>query len=314
MSALRESPRKPDDQLDLIAVVAELRALRTASQTRRYRGAPPPLPSREVVIEIVEGIVSALYPRHFGPADLESDEADAFTLRALETALSALRRQIELELALAKEWKGERRIDSPVRAGEVVEVFAAALPKVRALLDTDLRAAFEGDPSAKSIDEIAFCFPGFAAIVRHRLAHELYGLGVTMIARIIAEDAHSATGIDIHPGARIGERFFIDHGTGVVIGETAIIGRNVRLYQAVTLGAKRFASDASGALVKNYPRHPVVEDDVVIYAGATVLGRVTIGRGSSIGGNVWLTRDVPPGSNVTQAKALNETFDDGAGI
>ena len=314
MSALRESRRKPDDELDLVAVVAELRALRTASQTRRYRGAPPPLPSREVVIEIVEGIVAALYPRHFGPADLEPDGVDFFTLRALETALSALRRQIELELALAKEWKGERRIDSPVRAGEVVEAFAAALPKVRALLDTDLRAAFEGDPSAKSIDEIAFCFPGFAAIVRHRLAHELYGLGVTMIGRIIAEDAHSATGIDIHPGARIGERFFIDHGTGVVIGETAIIGRNVRLYQAVTLGAKRFASDASGALVKNTPRHPVVEDDVVIYAGATVLGRVTIGRGSSIGGNVWITRDVPPGSNVTQAKALNETFDDGAGI
>ena len=159
-----------------------------------------------------------------------------------------------------------------------------------------------------------FCFPGFAAIARHRLAHELYDLGVTMIARIIAEDAHSATGIDIHPGAQIGERFFIDHGTGVVIGETAIIGRNVRLYQAVTLGAKRFEADASGALAKNYPRHPIVEDDVVIYAGATVLGRVTIGRGSSIGGNVWLTRDVPPGSSVTQAKARNETFDDGAGI
>jgi serine O-acetyltransferase len=135
-----------------------------------------------------------------------------------------------------------------------------------------------------------------------------------MIARIIAEDAHSATGIDIHPGARIGERFFIDHGTGVVIGETAIIGRNVRLYQAVTLGAKRFEADASGALVKNTPRHPIVEDDVVIYSGATVLGRVTIGRGSSIGGSVWLTRDVPPGSTVTQAKARNETFDDGAGI
>ncbi len=251
MSALRESRRSPEDDVDLVAVVAELRALRTASQTRRYRGAPPPLPSREIVIEVVEDIVSALYPRHFGPVDLEPNDVDAFILRALETALSALRRQIELELSLAKEWKGDRRIDSALRAGDAVEAFAAALPKVRAVLDTDLRAAFEGDPSAKSIDEIAFCFPGFAAIVRHRLAHELYELGVTMIARIIAEDAHSATGIDIHPGARIGERFFIDHGTGVVIGETAIIGRNVRLYQAVTLGAKRFEADASGALVKN---------------------------------------------------------------
>ena len=135
-----------------------------------------------------------------------------------------------------------------------------------------------------------------------------------MIARIIAEAAHSATGIDIHPGARIGERFFIDHGAGVVIGETAVIGRNVRLYEAVTLGVKRFQADASGALVKNAPRHPIVEDDVVIYAGATVLGRVTIGKGSSIGGNVWLTRSVAPGGLVTQAKARDETFDGGGGI
>jgi serine O-acetyltransferase len=299
MSALHERSRD-DSDFDLFAVAAELSALRTASQTQRYRGTPPPLPSREVIIEIVESIVSALYPRHFGPADLAPDDADAFVLGALESSLASLRRQIELELALAKEWKGDSRIDSPFRAGDVVATFAAALPKVRRLLDADLRAAFEGDPSAKSIDEIAFCFPGFAAIARHRLAHELYDLGVTMIARIIVEDAHSATGIDIHPGARIGERFFIDHGTGVVIGETAIIGRNVRLYQAVTLGAKRFEADASGALAKNYPRHPIVEDGVVIYSGATVLGRVTIGRGSSIGGSVWLTRDVPPAAVSTR--------------
>jgi serine O-acetyltransferase len=228
--------------------------------------------------------------------------------------LHALTRQIELELALAREWKGDSRIDSPRRAPDIVRDFAAELPSVRALLDTDVRAAFEGDPSAKSIDEIIFCFPGFAAVIRHRLAHALYDLGVTMIARIVAEVAHSQTGIDIHPGARIGEGFFIDHGTGVVIGETAVIGRNVRLYQAVTLGAKRFEVDASGALMKNAPRHPIVEDDVVIYAGATILGRVTIGKGSSIGGNVWLTHSVPPGSTITQAKALSESFDGGAGI
>ncbi len=314
MTALRDERSEAQGGRDLTGVAAELRSLRTASQSRRYRGSPPPLPSRPVIIEIVEAIVSALYPRHFGPADLAPDSVDAFIMRTLEPALSALQRQIELELALAREWKGESRIDTPLRAGEVVEAFGSALPKVRGLLDSDLRAAFEGDPSARSIDEIVFCFPGFAAIARHRLAHELYDLGVTMIARIIAEDAHSATGIDIHPGARIGERFFIDHGTGVVIGETAIIGRNVRLHQAVTLGAKRFEAAESGALAKNYPRHPIVEDDVVIYAGATVLGRVTIGKGSSIGGNIWLTRDVPPGSSITQAKARNETFDDGAGI
>jgi serine O-acetyltransferase len=191
---------------------------------------------------------------------------------------------------------------------------AAALPEVRALLDTDIRAAHAGDPSAKSLDEVISCFPGIAAIIRHRVAHLLYRRGVTLLARMIAEFAHSQTGIDIHPGAQIGESFFIDHGTGVVVGETAIIGRHVRLYQAVTLGAKRFEVDDNGMLRKDYPRHPILEDDVVIYSGATVLGRVTIGKGSSIGGNVWLTQSVPPGSHVTQAKVRHESFDDGAGI
>ncbi len=314
MTALRDPRPEGGGALDLVAIAARLRGLRSAAQKRRYRSAPPPLPSREIIVGIVDSLVAALYPRHFGPADLEDRDVDAFIVRTLEGALHALQRQIELELALAKEWKGDSRIDSPRRAPDIVRDFAAELPSVRALLDTDVRAAFEGDPSAKSIDEIVFCFPGFAAVIRHRLAHALYDLGVTMIARIVAEVAHSQTGIDIHPGARIGEGFFIDHGTGVVIGETAIIGRKVRLYQTVTLGAKRFEVDASGALVKNAPRHPFVEDDVVVYAGATILGRVTIGKGSSIGGNIWLTHSVPPGSSITQAKVRNESFDDGAGI
>ncbi len=314
MSALREPPRQAEEDLDLADIVVQLRGLRTASQKRRYRGAPPPLPSREIIVDLIDDLVSALYPRHFGPADLAAKDVDAFVSRTLDSALPALHRQVELELALAKEWRGDNRIDTPLRAGDLVTEFAAALPRVRALLDKDVRAAFEGDPSARSIDEIVFCFPGFAAIIRHRLAHQFHKVGVTMIARIIAEHAHSETGIDIHPGAEIEEGFFIDHGTGVVIGETAVIGRSVRLYQMVRLGAKRFEADASGVLAKNYPRHPIVEDEVVIYAGATVLGRVTIGKGSSIGGNVWLTRDVPPGSNITQAKARNESFDDGGGI
>jgi len=311
---LSEARAAAVDEIDLADVAVRLRSLRTASQRRRYRGAPPPMPSRELIVGAVDGLVAALYPRHFGPAELSPRDVDAFVVRTLDSALSALKRQIQLELALVREWRGEARFGSAPRAADLVRRFAAALPGVRALLDTDLRAAFEGDPSAKSIDEIVFCFPGFAAIARHRLAHEFYQLGVTMIARIIAEHAHSETGIDIHPGAEIGEGFFIDHGTGVVVGETAVIGRNVRLYQHVTLGAKRFESDASGALAKNYPRHPIVEDEVVIYSGATILGRITIGKGSSIGGNVWLTRDVPAGSNITQAKARNESFDDGGGI
>jgi len=296
VSVLREPPRQAEEDLDLADIVVRLRGLTTASQKRRYRGAPPP---REIIV---------------GPADLAAKDVDAFVTRKLDSALHALHRQVELELALAKEWRGDNRIDTPLRAGDLVTAFAAGLSRVRALLDKDVRAAFEGDPSARSIDEIVFCFPGFAAIIRHRLAHQLHKVGVTMIARIIAEHAHSETGIDIHPGAEIGEGFFIDHGTGVVIGETAVIGRSVWLYQMVTLGAKRFEADASGVLAKNHPRHPIFEDDVVIYAGATVLGRVTIGKGSSIGGNVWLTRDVPPGSNITQAKARNESFDDGGGI
>ena len=151
------------------------------------------------------------------------------------------------------------------------------------------------------MDEVLLCYPGINAILHHRLAHLLYRAGLPLVARIIAEIAHGETGIDIHPGAQIGAGFFIDHGTGVVIGETAVIGERVRLYQAVTLGAKRFEQGEDGSLLKGQPRHPIVEDDVVIYAGATVLGRITIGRGSSIGGNVWLTRSVPPGSQITQA-------------
>ena len=184
--------------------------------------------------------------------------------------------------------------------------FGAALPAIRELLDTDVLAAYRGDPAARSVDEVLLCYPGVAAMIHHRLANVLYRLGVPMLARIVAEIAHADTGIDIHPGARIGSHFFIDHGTGVVIGETAVIGRNVRIYQAVTLGAKRFAIGADGQLEKGGARHPIVEDDVVIYAGATVLGRVTIGRGASIGGNVWLTHSVPPGSRIAQANALDD--------
>jgi serine O-acetyltransferase len=187
------------------------------------------------------------------------------------------------------------------QAISIARQFATQLPVVRKLLDTDIQAAFEGDPAARSPDEVLVCYPGITAIIHHRLAHILYDLGAPLVARIISEIAHSATGIDLHPGAQIGESFFIDHGTGVVIGETAIIGKNVRVYQAVTLGAKRFEKDSTGLLVKGAARHPIVEDNVVIYAGATILGRITIGQGSTIGGNVWLTHTVPPNSSITQA-------------
>jgi serine O-acetyltransferase len=296
----RSRAEEPGVDSDYAPIVAELRRLRAAAQLSRYRGAAPRLPSREAVGEIVESLVSALYPRHFGPPGLEARDADAFVARTLAKALPALKHEIELALALEQEGDGANA--NPRSAGEITRSFAAALPNIRAALDKDVRAAFANDPSAKSIDEIIFCFPGVAAIMRHRLAHALYRLGAPLLARIVAEIAHALAGVDIRPGAEIGEGFFIDHGTGVVIGETALIGRNVRIYQAVTLGAKRFEMGGNGELRKSYPRHPIVEDDVVIYAGATILGRITIGRGSSIGGNVWLTESVPPGSRITQAK------------
>jgi serine O-acetyltransferase len=188
------------------------------------------------------------------------------------------------------------------RAGEITRAFADQLPALRALIVSDLHAAYQGDPAAASISEILLCYPGTAAIMLYRFAHALHELGVRLIARLISEIAHMRTGVDIHPGAQIGASFFIDHGTGVVIGETTIVGERVRLYQAVTLGAKRFPADPDGKLTKGVPRHPIVEDDVVIYAGATILGRITIGRGSTIGGNVWLTQSVPADSNLTQAQ------------
>ena len=310
MNSARERRAEDDEPYQVESLVGQLRDLRTLAQRRRYKGPTPKLPSRETTIALVDELVAALYPRHFGPQGLTPDAADDFVAETLGSALRALSGQARLELALDDEEGDHHR-----RAEHIVAAFAAQLPTVRALADSDARAGFDGDPSATSIDEIVFSFPSFAAVLRHRLAHRLYKLGLPVLARIIAEDAHTRTGVDIHPGATIGERFFIDHGTGVVIGETTVIGRNVRLYQAVTLGAKSFEVDSeTGALRKNYPRHPIVEDDVVIYAGAKILGRITIGKGSSIGGNVWLTQDAPAGSRIAQAKARNDSFFGGEGI
>ena len=184
-------------------------------------------------------------------------------------------------------------------AKEIVDDFVAALPEVRRLVETDVQAAYDGDPAATSRMEVVMAYPGLYAVTIHRLAHVLYKLKVPIIPRVMSELAHSKTGIDIHPGATIGERFFIDHGTGVVIGETTVIGRNVRLYQGVTLGGLSFDKDANGALVKGLKRHPNIEDNVVIYANATILGgNTTIGHDSEIGGNVWIKESVPPYSRV----------------
>lgn len=302
---------------DLDKIVAELRVSR-GRRRRDEQGtrASLQMPAREALHTIIDGLFGVLFPTHFGSADLSDEGIDYFVGHTLDATLRLLHEQITRELQFASAEGAEVKVKaiSDHRAFEITRGFAAQLPKVRALLEKDIRAAYQGDPAAKSIEEVRFCYPGISAVTYHRIAHELHLLGAPLLARIIAELAHSATGIDIHPGAQIGGSFFIDHGTGVVIGETAIIGERVRLYQAVTLGAKRFPVGDNGVLVKGAPRHPVVEDDVVIYSGATILGRVTIGRGSTIGGNVWITRDVPGGSQVTQALARSEAFDDGGGI
>lgn len=287
--------------LEVDKIVAELRMLRLASlESRQRHDRPPKLPSRKILAGVAEGLCAALFPSRLGSSELADEGIDHYVGHMLNMTLRELMVQVQHELhyhSNSEVLSNEDRAQSVV----ITQAFAKRLPEVRTLLESDIMAAYEGDPAARNVDEVLVCYPGIMAIMHYRLAHVLHELGVPLIARMISEIAHSMTGIEIHPGAQIGARFFIDHGTGVVIGETAIIGQNVRLYQAVTLGAKRFPVDENGALVKGNLRHPIVEDDVVIYAGATILGRITIGRGSTIGGNVWLTRSVPPGSNISQA-------------
>ncbi|NOU45034.1 MAG: serine acetyltransferase [Methyloglobulus sp.] len=288
-------------------LVAELRQLRLRSLESRHRqNYPPKLPSRKVLSTVLDNLAAVMFPNRLGLPDLTDEGIDYFVGHTLDSLLKELNKQIRLELQFEAEHQGIVS-DTHTKAISITRQFAAQLPAVRALIDTDIQAAYEGDPAALSIDEVLVCYPGIVAIIHHRIAHILYQLGARLVARIIAEIAHSATGIDIHPGAQIASSFFIDHGTGVVIGETAMIGQHVRLYQAVTLGAKRFVKDDNGLLVKGNARHPIVEDDVVIYAGATILGRITIGRASTIGGNVWLTHSVPPGSHITQAAGSSVT-------
>jgi serine O-acetyltransferase len=295
---------------DLERVVAQLAAVRQQWRTAQQRSCEPggrELPSRDALASILEGLRGVLFPMRLGPTDLRQDSEDFYVGHTLGAVLHALQPQVRLELHYNA--RHQDLIDGAALDAQALAItrdFAHALPGIRRLLDSDVVAAFEGDPAARSVDEVLLCYPGILAMLYHRVAHRLYQSGVPLLARIVAELAHAQTGIDIHPGATIGPGFFIDHGTGVVIGETAIIGQRVRLYQAVTLGAKSFPVDADGKPIKGQPRHPILEDEVVIYAGATVLGRVTVGRGASIGGNVWLTHDVAPGAHITQATSRQD--------
>jgi len=306
----RESARKATHKLtgaswDIDALVSGLSAARNASldagydrrQRKRDEARRRERPSRDALVEIMRGLRAALFPAHFGVSDFSEQSLNELVRAALNASLRELVEQTRRDLAYHAVRASAAHA---TRARDIVAALAEKLPELRVALEHDIRAAYDGDPAARSRAEILFCYPGITAITHHRIAHELHKLGVPLIARIISEIAHGTTGIDIHPGARIGSSFFIDHGTGVVIGETAIIGDRVRLYQGVTLGARNFPRKAGGSVVKGRARHPIIEDDVVIYAGATILGLVTIGQGSTIGGNVWLTESVPPKSHIRQ--------------
>ncbi len=291
---------------DIVMGLRDARIKWRTDQNRLNEKGGRHLPSPHVVNEALELFIGALFPMRLGPNDLLQENEDFYVGHTVGIALNTLLTQVKLEIR--HQHRNETRDDAQLDACAVdlVRQFSLKLPQVRTLLDTDVYAAYSGDPAAKSVDEVLLCYPGVLAMVYHRLAHCLYKLGVPLLARIVAELAHGQTGIDIHPGAQIGKGFFIDHGTGVVIGETAVIGERVRLYQNVTLGAKSFPTDSNGDLSKGIARHPIVEDDVVIYAGATILGRVTIGKGAVVGGNVWLTHDVEPGCFVRQASSSNK--------
>lgn len=268
------------------------------------------LPSLDSLKAIVETLRAIIFPGYFG-GSTHAVTLTYMTDGGLDEFYDLIYTQIRNALLF----------DRDRAPGDVAEVarelalsFIERLPEIRRLLYTDVEATYTSDPAAKNYEEIIFCYPTIRAMINHRMAHALLELGVPLLPRIIAELAHSETGIDIHPGAQIGEYFSIDHGTGVVIGETAIIGNRVKLYQGVTLGAKRFSLDEDGNPIKDEPRHPIIEDNVVIYSNANILGRITIGKNSIIGGNVWVTHNVPPNSKLTQAKALYEQFSDGLGI
>jgi serine O-acetyltransferase len=285
-------------------IVEELATVRKHWRYMHHRSTEPggrELPSPEALKKIMSDLRAVLFPMRLGPPELRQETENFFVGHTLDAVLHSLLTQVRLELSYVERSQPTEKISFEDHSINIVREFSKALPSLRTLLDSDVIAAYRGDPAARSVDEVLLCYPGVLAMIYHRIAHQLHILGASLLARIVAEIAHTETGIDIHPGAQIGPGFFIDHGTGVVIGETTIIGQRVRIYQAVTLGSKSFPTDSAGEIQKGIARHPIVEDDVIIYAGATVLGRVIIGREAVIGGNVWITSNVAPGSHISQA-------------
>ena len=288
--------------LILTEVVKEL------SDSKSYQGLfhqhndGEPLPSAKVLKNIIELARSVIFPGYFGNSTINSQTISYHIGVNLEKLFNLLTEQIQAGLCFCHTSEDKDENICREKASSLAAKFISKLPEMRRVLATDVEAAYYGDPAATGFGEIISCYPAIRAISNYRIAHELLLLGVPLIPRIITEMAHSETGIDIHPGAKIGDHFTIDHGTGVVIGATSIIGNNVKLYQGVTLGAKSFPLDDDGNPIKGIPRHPIIGNNVVIYSNATILGRITIGEGATVGGNIWVTEDVEPDARIVQKK------------
>ena len=286
---------RPDNRAAVSAVTRQILANFGKLQPRLEHLAPTPLPDKALNIQLLDDLLEVLYPGYFGRKYVETSHIEIHISDLMISIYGRL--TVEIYRSVRPECSEPSTACAHCQniAEEESLKLVQKIPSLRQRLSKDVQAAYDGDPAAKSIDEVIFAYPGVVAISIFRVAHELHLQGIPLLPRIMTEHAHSITGIDIHPGATIGEGFFIDHGTGVVIGETTIIGNYVKIYQGVTLGALSFAMDEEGRLIRGKKRHPTIEDDVVIYAGATILGGNTvIGKGSIIGGNVWLTRSIPP--------------------
>ncbi len=274
-----------------------------------------PLPSIQKLRRVIELIREIIFPGYFGNTSLRYQTTQHYMGVYLDELYEILTREILAGLCFECTDPSVKKLENHEdKAYKAATRLIQALPEIRRKMVSDVKALYLGDPAAKSYGEVIFCYPAIRAITNYRIAHQMVALNVPLIPRYISEMAHSETGIDIHPGAEIGEFFAIDHGTGVVIGSTCIIGNHVKIYQGVTLGAKSFELDENNNPVKGIPRHPIVEDNVVIYAGATILGRVTIGKNSIVGGNVWLTRSLPPHSKVIRDRPKENSFSNGTGI
>jgi serine O-acetyltransferase len=287
---------------DLLDTIKKLSQLEGFKDVCHEQGSNDAMPSTDVLKEVVQLARSILFPGYFGDSAVNAQTLINHIGVNIDRLKLLLSQQIKAGICFNNQSETNKTENIEQAGNRKTIEFIAQLPEIREKLHTDVIAAYNGDPAAKSLGEVIFCYPGIRAISNYRIAHALLKLEVPLIPRIITEMAHSETGIDIHPGATIGEYFTIDHGTGVVIGETAIIGNNVKMYQGVTLGARSFPSDEYGNPIKGIDRHPCIGNNVIIYSNTTILGRIFVGDGAVIGGNMWVDTDVPAGAKLAQFK------------